>query len=230
MARIRTIQPTFARSPSMKRISRDARLLFVLIWTVVDDEGRCHADPDDLARVLFPEDFDAPRYMHGWLDELENEGCIERYEVDEIDYLRVAHWHKHQRVYHPTRSHLPPSPHERLSGSGIRESSGADCMRGRKMQRDQQLETESEVFPESSGEKDDAPIVVTEQTLLRDLRRLQRSAEAAGALPSAVRTIELTARIGLEKKGAAHAESRDEDYVGPSPAVLMGLPPNGRDR
>jgi len=38
----------------MRRISRDARLLFVLIWTVVDDAGRCHGAPDELAAVLFP--------------------------------------------------------------------------------------------------------------------------------------------------------------------------------
>src|SRR5471032_3339581 len=192
MARIRTIQPTFAYSPSMKRISRDARLLFVLIWTVVDDEGRCHAEPDDLAKVLFPEDFDAPRYMHGWLEELENEGCIERYDVDHIDYLRVRHWHKHQRVYHPTRSCLPPPPHERLSDSGIRESSGADRLRGRKYSQDQGLETQSDTFPEISREEnDDAPVVVTRDTVLRDLRRIQKQAEADAAHPSAIRSVEL---------------------------------------
>ena len=37
-----------------------------------------------------------PHYMRGWLDELEGEGCIERYAVDGVDYLRVVHWHKHQ--------------------------------------------------------------------------------------------------------------------------------------
>ena len=224
MARIRTIQPTFARSPSMKRVSRDARLLFVLLWTVVDDEGRCHADPDDLAQVLFPEDFDAPRYMHGWLDELENEGCIERYEVDEIDYLRVRNWHRHQRVYHPTRSYLPPPPHERLSGSGIQENSGAASLRGRKASQDQGLEARCDAFPESSREEDDAPVVVTEQTVLRDLRRLQRTAEAAGAIPSAIRTVELTAKIGLPDKKAVN-ECGEPRSIGP--AELMGLPPTG---
>ena len=85
MARIRTIQPTFARSASMGRVSRDARLLFVLLWTLVDDEGRCLAVPDDFALALFPGDSDAPVHLHRWLDELEQEGCIERYEVDNVE-------------------------------------------------------------------------------------------------------------------------------------------------
>jgi hypothetical protein len=124
MARIRTVQPTFGRSPSMARVSRDARLLFVLLWTVVDDQVRCHAFPDDLANVLYPKDFDAPRYQHGWLEELEAEGCIERYEVDDIDYLRIVHWHDHQCICHPTPSSLPPSPNERPRDSRkVRERS-----------------------------------------------------------------------------------------------------------
>ncbi len=40
MPRIRTIQPNFAQSPSMSRVSHEARLLFVLLWTLVDDAGR----------------------------------------------------------------------------------------------------------------------------------------------------------------------------------------------
>jgi hypothetical protein len=230
MARIRTIQPTFAHSPSMKRISRDARLLFVLLWTVVDDEGRCHAAPDDLAKVLLPEDFDAPRYMHGWLDELENEGCIERYGADDIDYLRVRHWHKHQRVYHPTRSYLPPPPHECLSDSGIREHSGANRLRGRKCSQDQELGDRSDMFPENSREEidDDTPVVVTRDTVLRDLRRVQKQAEADGAHPSALRSIALTAKIGLAPDKTRNSSGDEE--MSPSPAVILGLPITGSIR
>jgi hypothetical protein len=229
MARIRTIQPTFAHSPSMTRISREARLLFVLLWTVVDDEGRCHAEPDDLAKVLFPSDFDAPQYMHRWLDELEHEGCIERYEVDDIDYLRIRHWHKHQRIYHPTGSYLPPPPHERLSDSGIRESSGADRLRGRKCSPDQDLGGRSDTFPENSREEtDDAPIVVTRETVLRDLRRIQRKAESDGAHPSALRSVELAAKIGLAPAGSREGGGAEE--MSPSPAEIFGLPITGSRR
>ena len=211
----------------MGRVSRDARLLFVLIWTVVDDEGRCFAEPDDVAKALFPSDFDAPRYMQRWLDELENEGCIERYDVDGVDYLRVRHWHKHQRIYHPTPSYLPPPPQERLSDSAIRESSGTESLRGRKDSQDQRPGDRSDRFPENSREEvdDDAPVLVTRESVLRDLRRIQRRAEADGAHPSALRSVELAARIGLAPE-TSRAEGGDEE-MSPSPAVLLGLPVTG---
>jgi hypothetical protein len=49
-ARIRTFQPHFDQSPSMSRVIRDGRLLFILLWTIVD-QGRSRAALDDLARV-----------------------------------------------------------------------------------------------------------------------------------------------------------------------------------
>ena len=45
MARIRTIKPEFQNSESIGRLSRDARLTFVLLWPHCDDEGRCRAAP-----------------------------------------------------------------------------------------------------------------------------------------------------------------------------------------
>ena len=92
MARIRTIQPNFAHSNSIMHLSRDARLLFVQLWTVVDDCGRARWSLPDLASRLYPLDDDAPALLPGWLDELEREGCLERYTVDEVDYLRVVNW------------------------------------------------------------------------------------------------------------------------------------------
>ncbi len=209
----------------MKRISRDARLLFVLLWTVVDDEGRCLAAPGDLAAALYPADVDVPHYMRGWLDELEGEGCIERYAVDDVDYLRVVHWHKHQWVGHPTPSSLPASPSERLRGSGIPEASGKPGGRRRKPQADQALEARSHAFPENVEEKiedDGAPVVVTRETVLRDLRRIQRNAEADGAHPSALKSVELTAKIGLAPDKSGEGAAAEERSL--SPAELFGLP------
>lgn len=36
MARIRTIKPEFPQSETMGRVSRDARLLFIQLWTVAE--------------------------------------------------------------------------------------------------------------------------------------------------------------------------------------------------
>lgn len=126
MARIRTIKPEFPQSESMGRVSRDARLLFVLLWTVADDSGRARASSRLLASLLYPYDDDAPRLIDGWLEELEAEECVVRYEHEGSTYLQVCKWLNHQKIDKPTPSRLP-SPDE---GSRIlarpRESSPPD--------------------------------------------------------------------------------------------------------
>ena len=110
MARIRTIKPEFPHSESMGRVSRDARLLFVMLFTIVDDEGRARAATRMLASLLFPYDDDANAHLAGWLAELEGENCVELYEVDGNAYLRIANWSAHQRIDKPSRSRLPAPP------------------------------------------------------------------------------------------------------------------------
>lgn len=117
MARIRTIKPEFPHSESMGRVSRDARLLFMLLWTIADDEGRFRAASRLLASLLYPYDDDAPSLMDGWLRELSREDCITLYVVDGTTYGVVSNWLKHQKIDHASRSKLPPPPDD------IREAS-----------------------------------------------------------------------------------------------------------
>jgi hypothetical protein len=107
MARIRTIKPEFPQSESMGRVSRDARLLFLMLWTICDDEGRTRAASRMLASVLFPYDEDAPKLIDGWLDELEREKCVRRYRLDGTSYLEICNWLKHQKIDKPSRSKIP---------------------------------------------------------------------------------------------------------------------------
>jgi hypothetical protein len=107
MGRIRTIKPEFPQSENMGRISRDARLLFILLWTVVDDEGRTRAASRMLASLLFPYDDDAPRLIEGWMAELAGVNCIRQYVIDGSHYLEIQNWLKHQKIDHPTSSKLP---------------------------------------------------------------------------------------------------------------------------
>jgi hypothetical protein len=107
MARIRTIKPEFPQSESMGRVSRDARLLFVELWTICDDAGRTRAASRMLASLLFPYDDDAPALIDGWLKELEAEGCIVRYTIDGTTYLQVSKWLSHQKIDKPSPSRFP---------------------------------------------------------------------------------------------------------------------------
>jgi len=110
VSRIRTIKPEFQQSESMGRVSRDARLLFIELWTLADDEGRSRASSRMLASLLFPFDDDAPSLIEGWLKELEREQCIHRYSMEGTTYLQVQNWEKHQKIDHPAKSRLPPPP------------------------------------------------------------------------------------------------------------------------
>lgn len=107
VARIRTIKPEFPQSESMGRVSREARLLFILLWTFVDDSGRARGHSRVLASHLYPFDTDAADLVDGWIAELERENCVMRYEVGGTTYIQVVNW-SHQKIDKPSVSRLPP--------------------------------------------------------------------------------------------------------------------------
>lgn len=107
MARIRTIKPEFPQSETMGRVSRDARLLFIQIWTVCDDSGRARGNSRVLASLLYPYDDDARALLPGWLDELEDVHAIRRYVVGGDTYIEVCNWLKHQKIDKPSGAKCP---------------------------------------------------------------------------------------------------------------------------
>jgi hypothetical protein len=121
VGRIRTIKPEFPTSRSIRNLSRDARLLFILLWTVVDDGGRYHGDADVLVGQLYPSDADAQKLLPEWLGELEAEGCIARYEVKGALYLRVVNWEKHQKINRRSGCKFPDP--EEVSTDALSEGS-----------------------------------------------------------------------------------------------------------
>jgi hypothetical protein len=108
MARIRSIKPEFPQSESMGRVSRDARLCFILLWTIADDEGRLRGNSRMLSSLLYPYDGDAPRAIDKWLDELQREGCLVRYKVDGNQYIEITNWRDHQKIDKPSKSKIEP--------------------------------------------------------------------------------------------------------------------------
>lgn len=107
MARIRTIKPEFPQSESIGKLSRDARLLYIQLWTIVDDAGRARAASRMLASLLYPYDDEARDLMDGWLLELERGDHIRRYDVDGSQYLEIVKWLEHQKIDRPSPSRLP---------------------------------------------------------------------------------------------------------------------------
>lgn len=114
MARIRTIKPELPQSESMGRVSRDARLLFIQLFTLCDDEGKTRASSRMLASLLYPYDDGEDGHektsaadVDRWLVELERENCVVRYVIDGTTYLQVRNWLIHQKIDHASKSKIP---------------------------------------------------------------------------------------------------------------------------
>lgn len=108
MGRIRTIKPEITGSKSLAKCSRDARLLYVWLFTVADDRGRFEADPVLLRASLFPRDEDVTAGMVvTWLDELRHRGKVRLYHVGDDEFGDITGWVRHQRIDKPQGSRIP---------------------------------------------------------------------------------------------------------------------------
>lgn len=108
--RIRSIRPEFWRSEDVKKYPRDVRLLFVGLWSYVDDNGVGVDDYRQIAADLFPLDDDpmeVREYVREGLARLSRGLQITRYEVTGKRYLLVTNFDNHQKVDRPGKSRYP---------------------------------------------------------------------------------------------------------------------------
>lgn len=203
MPRIRTIKPELPQSESMGNVSRDARLCFILLWTLADDEGRLRGNSRMLASLLFPYDNDAPALISSWLEELSREGCIEPYQVDGASYVQIANWLSHQKIDRPSSSKLPPPSEGSRVLAKPREASPLDQgPRTKDQGRDQGEDREGEK-PSRKRESPNLiakPDDVTEQTW-SDWMQLRKSKKApvTETVVSGARSESVKAGLPLEK-------------------------------
>lgn len=102
--RIRTVKPFIWQDEKVGTASRDARLLYVALITLADDEGRFRALPSVIVGHAYPYDPDAVRKIPKWLGELHELGLICLYGEH---YGCLPTWESHQKISHPTPSLLP---------------------------------------------------------------------------------------------------------------------------
>jgi len=110
--RIRSIKPEYWRSEDISQLTVEDRLLFIGMWSYVDDNG---VGIDRLATVaadLFAGDIERDasetfaRVSRG-LQNLSGAGLIARYEVDGKRFLHVTNWASHQRIDKPNKARYP---------------------------------------------------------------------------------------------------------------------------
>jgi hypothetical protein len=121
--RIRSIKPEFWESESLGRVSREARLLFIGLFSCCDDHGRARASSRLLASRLYPYDDDALKKLPAWIEELEKERCIRLYKVNGESYLDIPKWLNHQKIDKPSASKLPPFDDSREDSRGLEKNS-----------------------------------------------------------------------------------------------------------
>lgn len=119
--RIRTVKPEFWASESNGRLSRDARLLFVGLINLADDEGRLRGSVGFIAGALFPFDDDGRQVVKQGMAELERAGKLTRYSSNGDSYAFVTKFKDHQKVDKrfpsrlPDPAHSPPIPPDKLA-------------------------------------------------------------------------------------------------------------------
>lgn len=108
--RIRTIKPEMWADERVGDLSHGARLLFVGLVTMADDEGRVRELPAAILGHVFPYDGISTPKLGRWLSEVVATGMVVRYQVAGKRYLAFPHWTRHQKVDKPNESELPAAP------------------------------------------------------------------------------------------------------------------------
>lgn len=101
MARIRTIKPQFWDDVKIARISRDARLLYIAMWTFSDDYGVVIGDSLWLKSKVFPYDHIQVQQFDKWLNELVSNGFICLLSHDGERFIYLPNFTRHQVINRP---------------------------------------------------------------------------------------------------------------------------------
>lgn len=110
--RIRSIKPEFWRSLDIAALSIEDRLLFIGLWSYVDDNGVGVDRVPIIAAELFADDLSRdPRETLGRVSDgigrLSECGLVQQYSDGSRDYLAVTNWERHQRIDKPNKPRYP---------------------------------------------------------------------------------------------------------------------------
>lgn len=108
MARARNIKPGFFRNAELMELDPLARLLFIGLWCLADKAGRLPDRPKHIKFELLTCD---ACDCDALLQLLHDAGFILRYAVDDVRYIQVVNFAKHQNPhYKEAESDIPPPP------------------------------------------------------------------------------------------------------------------------
>ncbi|MFI7644146.1 hypothetical protein [Nonomuraea sp. NPDC049400] len=116
MARIRSIKPDFFTSEKIASLPLSARLLFIGLWTHVDDNGVTPDNEKLINAAIWPleeDPLESLRRTREDLARLSTAGLIVRYQAGGKALLFVLNWDEHQKVSHPAKPrYTRPTPEQ----------------------------------------------------------------------------------------------------------------------
>jgi hypothetical protein len=108
-ARGRILPQSLSTDPRYGRLSWKARVLYPLIWTSCDDQGRISGDPDEIKYAICPNMDDISKEdIRGLLSELETEGYIKVYSTSKRQAIQMLDWWEVQKLQWAWPSEFPP--------------------------------------------------------------------------------------------------------------------------
>jgi hypothetical protein len=105
--RIRSIRPEFWSSEDIAALDWEVRLIFIGLWSYVDDNGAGRDNTKLIKADLFPLEDDphwALMQVSGALNALAAGGQICRYKVDGKPLLHICAWDKNQIISRPSKA------------------------------------------------------------------------------------------------------------------------------
>lgn len=108
MARKRMVDPNIWQSEDFGKLSNLAKIVFIGLFSLADDEGRGRANPMYLKSNLFPynEDMRSADIEKALLEISSNMSVI-FYSCDGSSYYSLLSWYTFQKIEKPTNSKLP---------------------------------------------------------------------------------------------------------------------------
>ena len=107
MARTRFIKPGFFDNEVLASLSPHCRLLFIGLWTIADRDGKLDDRPPRIKAKLFAYEEVNVEEM---LQVLNQHGFILRYEVQEVRYILIPMFKKHQSPHPKEQRSTIPEP------------------------------------------------------------------------------------------------------------------------
>ena len=108
MARKRMIDPSIWINEDFGSLSILAKLVFIGLFSIADDEGRGKASPAYIKAVLFPYNDDLRvADIEKALSEISSKMSVIFYSCDENKYYTLTSWNKWQKIDKPSESSIP---------------------------------------------------------------------------------------------------------------------------